>query len=444
LSFQGAEFIIFPELATTFFHPDIFTTRETLLPYLHDCPDPKVDPDWIPCDHPTKYPRTYPLYRLSCMARVNHIWVGAGTYSTEKCSEDTDSTCPEDERFIRNTAVFFDRTGRLAFRYYKTHLFFEETTQSNIKQCENDLPIFETEFARFGVAICYDSAFSCPTVDLVEKAGVRNIVFPTMWVDISLSPALIWQQGIAAGLNINFIASNLNAPGYTTGSGIYSGRKVLDYTYNGLKPLLIAKVPNPPAPRCQETASGKHKYQARPDVKDADDTFYAWTQMFGKQTKFTELKGTEGSTRVCEGDLCCTLTYKRTIRDDELYVFGAASGHGSLNETDCFPDSARAVQHKLFVQMCVLQKCPNNDLSECGIFPQRASTTFQQFEIFGNFSSPQLYPGILTSGLAFAETDEWDYSDGRLWSEKGTRRPLVAARVIGRNFEKDDIDPRQQ
>ena len=42
---------------------------------------------------------------------------------------------------------------------------------------------FKTDFGvEFGILICFDIMFEKPLIDL-NKLGIKNIVFPTAWVD---------------------------------------------------------------------------------------------------------------------------------------------------------------------------------------------------------------------------------------------------------------------
>ena len=81
------------------------------------------------------------------------------------------------EGIIYNSAIVFDRQGNELGSYAKTHLwaqdrlFFKEGS---------DFPIFDTEFGKFGIAICYDVGFpeTCRTLCL---KGAEYVFVPAAW-----------------------------------------------------------------------------------------------------------------------------------------------------------------------------------------------------------------------------------------------------------------------
>ena len=56
-----------------------------------------------------------------------------------------------------NTAVLFDRSGRLVGKYRKTHLTFGEML--NGISCGSEYPVFDLDFGRIAIHICYDEWF---------------------------------------------------------------------------------------------------------------------------------------------------------------------------------------------------------------------------------------------------------------------------------------------
>jgi omega-amidase len=73
-----------------------------------------------------------------------------------------------------NAAFVFDRQGQVAGRYYKVHL---QGTDS--KYVAGDaLPVFDSEFGRFGVIICADRRWP-ETVRTLALKGARVILNPT-------------------------------------------------------------------------------------------------------------------------------------------------------------------------------------------------------------------------------------------------------------------------
>lgn len=74
----------------------------------------------------------------------------------------------------RNAALVFDRQGRIAGHYYKVHC-----QTHDVKYVAGDaLPVFESEFGRFGVMICADRRWP-ETVRTLALQGARVIFNPT-------------------------------------------------------------------------------------------------------------------------------------------------------------------------------------------------------------------------------------------------------------------------
>jgi len=101
--------------------------------------------------------------RLGEAAQRNRIWVVAGL--TER-----------DGEIVYNTAVLLDRQGRVAGKYRKIHLPREEWKQG--VRPGGEYPVFDTDFGRVAIQICYDWFFPEPTAILAMK-GAEVILSPT-------------------------------------------------------------------------------------------------------------------------------------------------------------------------------------------------------------------------------------------------------------------------
>ncbi|MEN6578666.1 MAG: carbon-nitrogen hydrolase family protein [Phycisphaerales bacterium] len=101
--------------------------------------------------------------RLGEAARNNRIWVVASL--SERVG---DAVC--------NTAVLIDRQGRIAGTYRKTHLPREEWRQG--VRPGTEYPVFDTDFGRVAIQICYDWFFPEVAAILAMK-GAEVILAPT-------------------------------------------------------------------------------------------------------------------------------------------------------------------------------------------------------------------------------------------------------------------------
>jgi predicted amidohydrolase len=74
-----------------------------------------------------------------------------------------------------NTAVLLDRTGRIAGKYRKVQLPFEEASLGIAPG--GGFPVFETDFGRVGILICHDASFPEAARELVLN-GAEMILMP--------------------------------------------------------------------------------------------------------------------------------------------------------------------------------------------------------------------------------------------------------------------------
>lgn len=100
--------------------------------------------------------------RLSDLARRHRAWVAAGLYEREG-------------PVLYNTAVLLDRDGRLAGRYRKVYLPREELEGG--LSAGREYPVFETDFGRVGLMICWDVQYADPARALALR-GAELILMP--------------------------------------------------------------------------------------------------------------------------------------------------------------------------------------------------------------------------------------------------------------------------
>ncbi len=113
------------------------------------------------CAEPIPGPVTL---QLADAAKRNRIWVVAGV--TEQAGD-----------IVYNTAVLLDRNGRIAGKYRKVHLPREEW--KNGIRPGDAYPVFETDFGKVAIQICYDWFFPEPAEIFALKGA--EIIFAPTW-----------------------------------------------------------------------------------------------------------------------------------------------------------------------------------------------------------------------------------------------------------------------
>ncbi|XP_067867829.1 biotinidase [Heterodontus francisci] len=447
----GVKIIVFPEDGLNGFD----FNRDTILPYLEPIPDPTVV-KWNPCLHPTAFNNTEVLYQLSCMARNSNMYLIANMGEKQIC-EHNDPGCPQDGRYQFNTDVIFDAEGALIAKYQKWNLYFEVAFDKP-KAVEH--VIFNTPFAgRFGIFTCFDLLFYEPAVSLIEHYGVKQIVFPTAWMNqLPLLSAVMFQQAFATAFGINLLAANQHHPeSNMTGSGIYTpSDSFYYYNMNSSKgKLLVAKVPiiTPSKIHSQELSKSQmtsaffqRNISIEPSVLESQkgrvkqeeigplessigsrmdgpgDIFYA-LMMYDNYT-FISLTGMEGNLQVCSNTLCCHVTYERGHTTSNLYALGAFDGLHTVHGT-------------YYLQVCALVKCAGSSDDTCGQSVTTASDIID-FKLWGKFGTHHIYTEILASEMKLyrADTKGWDNNIFYM-TKKRMSAGLVTAALYGRWYEKD-------
>lgn len=120
--------------------------------------------------------------RCSALAKKHGIYLSAGSM-------------PERDRegHIYNTAYVFDRQGRQIARHRKMHLFDIAVSggqcfrESDTLTAGNDVAVFDTEFGKMGLCVCYDFRF--PELPrLMAQRGARVILVPATF-NMTTGPA---------------------------------------------------------------------------------------------------------------------------------------------------------------------------------------------------------------------------------------------------------------
>ncbi|KAL4629728.1 biotinidase-like [Arapaima gigas] len=438
---QGAQIIVFPEDGIHGFN----YTRESIAAYLETVPDPAAV-RWSPCSQPEEIPHTEVLRRLSCMAKKNAIYVVANMPDRQDCDKKNDTHCPPDGRYQFNTDVVFDTNGTIVARYHKQNLYFEAAFDTP-PECEH--VTFDTPFAgRFGVLTCFDILFYKPAVFLVEKLGVRQLVYPTAWMNqLPLLAAVQFQRAFSYAAGATLLAANVRAAELgMTGSGIFTPwHEVYQHNMeNEAGRLLVSEVPvldqeemssrgwplepfagqQLPQPQfCQKEAwdCKGTPFTMRPAPHNS--TFTA-IMMYDNFT-MVALEGSEGDLTVCDRALCCNLLFQRSHAPDELYALGVFSG-------------LHVVHGTYHLEVCALVRCAGSTLLSCGGEIDYASTRID-FHLKGNFSTQHVFPSLLGSGMQLERPDQYGQEGGRVFmSRTGMLNGLVTASLYSRVYDKDD------
>ena len=163
-----------------------FDPLEKLLPYIHraskDGEQLIVFPEYVLGRIKVPGPVTE---RLSTAAKAGSIYIIVGCWEIY------------DDNTFANTALIFDRMGKIAGKYHKTHAavdhyegnppwakppgdrdrnWFIKNDPEWIMEKGSDLPVFELDFGKIGVLTCYDGWFPEPA-RVLSLRGAELIVW---------------------------------------------------------------------------------------------------------------------------------------------------------------------------------------------------------------------------------------------------------------------------
>lgn len=120
--------------------------------------------------------------KLSALAKEHRIYLQAG--SVPECDE---------EGHIYNTAYVFDRDGRQIAKHRKMHLFDIQVSngqhfcESDTLTAGNTYTVFDTEFGRMGICICFDFRFP-ELARLMVQDGAQMLIVPAAF-NMTTGPA---------------------------------------------------------------------------------------------------------------------------------------------------------------------------------------------------------------------------------------------------------------
>ncbi|MHB1252821.1 MAG: carbon-nitrogen hydrolase family protein [Candidatus Humimicrobiaceae bacterium] len=131
-----------------------------------------------------QYSETYPAITTDMLSSVSKelgIYIIGG------------SICEKEDDSYYNTSYSFDRCGKLIGKHRKIHLFDIDIKgkinfkESDILSCGNKSTVFNTEFCKIGVLICYDMRFPELAKKMV-KEGAKIIISPASF-NMTTGPA---------------------------------------------------------------------------------------------------------------------------------------------------------------------------------------------------------------------------------------------------------------
>lgn len=153
---NGADMVVLPELFNTGYHLDTV--------------GPKMS-EYAAMDE-------YTIEALSAAARKNHCYVIAGMPMLHVL-----------KGVPFNSAVFINRDGEIQGSFDKVHLWALERFYF---RSGNSFPVFETEFGKVGIIICYDLGFPEAARTLALR-GAELIVCPSAWCKEDMD---IWHTNV--------------------------------------------------------------------------------------------------------------------------------------------------------------------------------------------------------------------------------------------------------
>ncbi|XP_036999843.2 biotinidase [Artibeus jamaicensis] len=441
---KGVQIIVFPEDGIHGFN----FTRTSIYPFLDFMPSPRVV-RWNPCLEPHRFDDTEVLQRLSCMAARGRMFLVANIGTKQPCRS-SDPGCPGDGRYQFNTNVVFSSNGTLVDRYRKQNLYFEAAFDTPFQV---DHVTFDTPFAgRFGVFTCFDVLFFQPAVSLLRDPEVKHIVFTAAWMNqLPLLAAIQIQSAFAMAFGVNFLAANIHQlSSGMTGSGIHSPLKSVWHhdMEHATGHLITAQVARNPqrlvgTENATDTVDPSHSkflqilagdpYCERDSQEVLCDGATRWnmnapptfhSEMMYDNFTLVPVWEKEGSLRVCANGLCCYLLYQRPTLSEELYALGVFDGLHTVHGT-------------YYVQVCALVKCGGLSFDTCGQEISEATGMFD-FHLWGNFSTPYIFPLLLTSGMTLETPDQLGWENDHYFLRKSRLSSgLVTAALYGRLYERD-------
>ena len=420
--------MVFPEYGITGFIDAPKMARENVYPFMEVLPDCYNGTCKLCCQKSATGQEIQ--NGVACIAKQSKMYVQANMIAARPCEVLKDHNCPYDNHYLFNTNIIFNPAGCMIAKYHKEHLVEEEPIRLDTPR-ENQHVTFDTEYGRFGTAVCADGLYKLPMVSLVEDYQIDHLLFSSAWGNAEWWPIMQpmeWQYAMAARYNISVIAANTHEPSESyTGSGIYRSQSALNYTWDESDPLKSTML-TAELPVLSKRIKTRHLPTAGDTRQSAAPTGQAIPKPDGTITIVNDtynvriLKGDTGGAEVCYGTHCCRLKYARN-NTQELYVLGSYAGV----QDNVF---------KLRVESCLVLRCPTNDLKSCGRHVEMSKTSFSIFELESTFITEYVFPNILPMSHAYDKLD-WKFIRPDRHSnviKSSGDWPLMAAALIGMGF----------
>ncbi len=156
---KGADLVVLPELFSTGYQLDVV--------------GPRINELAEPVDGPT-------VMSLQKAARDASCYVVAGLALTHELTG-----------IVYNSSVFIDREGQVLGTYDKQHLWALERFYF---RSGSECPVFDTDFGRVGIMICYDMGFP-EVARMLALQGADLVVCPSAWCAEDMD---VWNVNVPA------------------------------------------------------------------------------------------------------------------------------------------------------------------------------------------------------------------------------------------------------